>query len=77
MRVLCAVMVALAPLAAAAEPSGAPVVVVPASDPRIQYIGRFDVSNLDAPRCAWPGSIIQSDGRQRETHLEIPEAPRP
>ena len=52
-RTLCLLMVALAPLAAAAEAAKAPVVVVPPSDPRIQYIGRFDVSKPDAQRFAW------------------------
>ncbi len=47
------------PLAAAAEAATAPAVFVPASDPRIQCIGRFDLSDPKAPRFAWSGSIIQ------------------
>ncbi len=57
-RTFCMLMVALAPLAAAAEAEKAPVVLVPASDARIQYIGRFDVSNTNAPRFTWSGSRI-------------------
>ncbi len=68
-------MVALAPLAAAAELSEAPVVVVPPSDSRIQYIGRFDVSKPDAPRFAWSGSIIKARYQAERIVLLLKDAP--
>jgi len=71
----CILMVALAPLAAAAELSKPPVVVVPASDPRIQYIGRFDVSNPDAPRFAWSGSIIKARYKAERITLLLKDDP--
>jgi hypothetical protein len=68
-------MVALAPLAAAAELSEAPVVVVPPSDSRIQYIGRFDVSKPDAPRFAWSGSRINVRCQAERITLLLKDAP--
>ena len=74
-RTLCLLMVALAPLAAAAEAAKAPVVVVPPSDPRIQYIGRFDVSKPDAPRFAWSGSRINVRCQAERITLLLKDAP--
>ena len=72
---ICLLMVALAPLAAAAEAAKAPVVVVPPSDPRIQYIGRFDVSKPDAPRFAWSGSRINVRCQAERITLLLKDAP--
>jgi len=49
--------------------------VVPASDPRIQYIGRFDVSNPDAPRFAWSGSIIKARYKAERITLLLKDDP--
>ncbi len=68
-------IVALAPLAAADELSEAPVVVVPASDPRIQYIGRFDLSDPKAPRFAWSGSIITARYQAERVALLLKDDP--
>jgi lysophospholipase L1-like esterase len=32
---------------------------VPATDKRIHYIGRFDTSDPDGPRCEWPASEVE------------------
>ena len=29
------------------------------SDPRLQYMGRIDMQNPDAPEFFWPGSLVQ------------------
>jgi len=63
------------PVAAAAKAATAPVVVVPASDPRIQYIGRFDDSNPDAPRFAWSGSIIKARYKAERITLLLKDDP--
>jgi len=75
-RTLCILMVALAPLVGScAEAAKAPVVVVPPSDPRIQYIGRFDVSKPDAPRCAWSGSSITARYKAERITLLLKDDP--
>ena len=35
-----------------------PSSIIPASDPNIQYFGRWDFSNLSAPTHSWPGVYI-------------------
>ena len=61
--------------AAAAEAAKAPVVVVPPSDPRIQYTGRFDLSDPKAPRFAWSGSIIQVRCQAEKVTLLLKDDP--
>ena len=53
----------LLPLADAAEPAAAPAntQVVPASDPRFRYEGRFDFSNPASPVVIWEASRIAID----------------
>jgi len=34
-------------------------VQIPATDPRIRYIGRFDLRDPAGPRCQWPGSAVE------------------
>lgn len=63
------------PPAAAAEAATAPAVVVPASDPRVQYIGRFDVSDPKAPRFAWSGSIITARYQAEKVTLLLKDDP--
>jgi len=74
-RIFCILVAALAPLAAAAEAATAPAVVVPASDPRIQCIGRFDVSDPKAPRFAWSGSIVQVRCQAEKVTLLLKDDP--
>ena len=60
---------------AADEAAKTPAVVVPPSYPRIQYTGRFDVSNPDAPRYAWSGSSITARYQAEKITLLLKDDP--
>ena len=52
-----AVSLANAQIQTVAQVAPLPVVVAPA-DPKLRYVGRFDFSDADGPRCAWPASSV-------------------
>ena len=61
---LCAAVISLADRAdraAAATDIDAIVLpnTIPASDKRIHYIGRFDTTSPEGPRCEWPMSAVE------------------
>lgn len=47
-------------LNAQAEDAAALPTAVPASDPNIHYMGRWDFKDRNAPRCNWPGCTVKA-----------------
>jgi hypothetical protein len=54
---LCGLFSLAKPAKAEGETAPLPVAVSP-TDPRLQYVGRFDTRDAAGPRCAWPASAV-------------------